>query len=267
MTLSDRQQRMYDFIREFFQENQYPPTIREIGEAVDISSTSVVNYNLNKLVDAGLIERNKEVSRGIRLTETPGFSVGGLFSRSVPILGHIAAGQPITVFPDEPRLRRHARPGHRYAWAGRRRSTRCVSRATSMIDALVDSGDLVILNYQKTANNGDMVAAWLIDREETTLKYFFLEGNQVRLQPANANYDPIIVPAGTGGDPGQGHRHHPPVGMSGLTAEVRRQRSEVKRQRPEVGSRQRCHNIRVGPNPFLHSPSLCIAPDHLISDF
>ena len=64
-----------------------------------------------------------------------------------------------------------------------------------MIDALVDSGDLVILNYQKTANNGDMVAAWLTDREETTLKYFFLEGNQVRLQPANANYDPIIVPA------------------------------------------------------------------------
>ncbi len=67
----------------------------------------------------------------------------------------------------------------------------------SMIDALVDSGDLVILNYQKTANNGDMVAAWLTDREETTLKYFFLEGNQVRLQPANANYEPIIVPADT----------------------------------------------------------------------
>ncbi|MCB0004399.1 MAG: winged helix DNA-binding protein, partial [Anaerolineae bacterium] len=60
MKLSDRQQRMYDFIRDFFQENQYPPTIREIGEAVDISSTSVVNYNLNKLVEAGLIERNKE---------------------------------------------------------------------------------------------------------------------------------------------------------------------------------------------------------------
>ena len=71
MKLSDRQQRMYDFIRKFFQENQYPPTIREIGEAADISSTSVVNYNLNKLVEAGLIERNKEVSRGIRLTGDP----------------------------------------------------------------------------------------------------------------------------------------------------------------------------------------------------
>ncbi len=64
-----------------------------------------------------------------------------------------------------------------------------------MIDALVDSGDLVILNYQKTANNGDMVAAWIMDREETTLKYFFREGTMVRLQPANANYEPILVPA------------------------------------------------------------------------
>lgn len=194
MTLSDRQQRMYDFIRQFFTENQYPPTIREIGEAVDISSTSVVNYNLNKLVDAGLIERNKEVSRGIRLTETPGFSLGGLFSRSVPILGHIAAGQPITVFPDE----RDSADTLDLATdvVGRAQEVYALRvQGDSMIDALVDSGDLVILNYQKTANNGDMVAAWLTDREETTLKYFFLEGNQVRLQPANANYEPIIVPA------------------------------------------------------------------------
>ena len=185
---------MYDFIRDFFQENQYPPTIREIGEAVDISSTSVVNYNLNKLVEAGLIERNKEVSRGIRLSETPGFSLGGLFSRSVPILGHIAAGQPITVFPDE----RDSADTLDLASdvVGRAQEVYALRvQGDSMIDALVDSGDLVILNYQKTANNGDMVAAWLTDREETTLKYFFLEGNQVRLQPANANYDPIIVPA------------------------------------------------------------------------
>jgi repressor LexA len=64
-----------------------------------------------------------------------------------------------------------------------------------MIDALVDSGDLVILNAQNTANNGDMVAAWLLDREETTLKYFFREGSMVRLQPANESYEPITVPA------------------------------------------------------------------------
>jgi len=191
MQLSDRQQRMYDFIRSFAEENQYPPTIREIGEAVGISSTSVVNYNLNKLVDAGLIERNKEVSRGIRLQDAMARILPG---RGIPILGHIAAGQPITVFPESVETADTldlavdvvSRSEGVYALR---------VQGDSMIDALVDSGDLVILSAQNTANNGDMVAAWLLDREETTLKYFFLEGNMVRLQPANESYEPIIVPA------------------------------------------------------------------------
>jgi repressor LexA len=191
MKLSDRQQRMYDFIRSFTEENQYPPTIREIGEAVGISSTSVVNYNLNKLVDAGLIERNKEVSRGIRLQEAMARILPG---RGIPILGHIAAGQPITVFPESVETADTldlavdvvSRSEGVYALR---------VQGDSMIDALVDSGDLVILNAQNTANNGDMVAAWLLDREETTLKYFFREGSMVRLQPANESYDPITVPA------------------------------------------------------------------------
>jgi repressor LexA len=191
MRLSDRQQRMYDFIRSFAEENQYPPTIREIGEAVGISSTSVVNYNLNKLVDAGLIERNKEVSRGIRLQDAMARILPG---RGIPILGHIAAGQPITVFPESVESADTldlavdvvSRSDGVYALR---------VQGDSMIDALVDSGDLVILNAQNTANNGDMVAAWLLDREETTLKYFFREGNMVRLQPANESYGPITVPA------------------------------------------------------------------------
>jgi repressor LexA len=190
MKLSERQQKILDFIRVFFRENMYPPTIREIGQAVGISSTSVVNYNLNKLVDAGLIERNKEVSRGIRLLESgPQLAVGG-----VPILGHIAAGQPITVFPES----REAADTLDLATdvIGRAEEVYALRvQGDSMIDALVDSGDLVILNHQKTADNGDMVAAWLKDREETTLKYFFAEGKMVRLQPANANYEPLRVPA------------------------------------------------------------------------
>jgi repressor LexA len=191
MKLSDRQQRMYDFIRSFAEENQYPPTIREIGEAVGISSTSVVNYNLNKLVDAGLIERNKEVSRGIRLQDAMARILPG---RGIPILGHIAAGQPITVFPESVETADTldlavdvvSRSEGVYALR---------VQGDSMIDALVDSDDLVILNAQNTANNGDMIAAWLPDREETTLKYFFLEGDRVRLQPANESYEPIYVAA------------------------------------------------------------------------
>ena len=190
MKLSERQQRILDFIREFIDENMYPPTIREIGQAVDISSTSVVNYNLNKLVDAGLIERNKEVSRGIRLLD--GGSNGSL--RAIPILGPIAAGQPIGVFPET----QEAADTLDLATdvVGRAEEVYALRvQGDSMIDALVDSGDLVILNHQKTANNGDMVAAWLKEREETTLKYFFREGKMVRLQPANGSYEPIYVPA------------------------------------------------------------------------
>jgi repressor LexA len=191
MKLSDRQQQMIEFIRSFTEENQYPPTIREIGEAVGISSTSVVNYNLNKLVEAGLIERNKEVSRGIRLQDAMARILPG---RAIPILGHIAAGQPITVFPESVETADTldlavdvvSRSEGVYALR---------VQGDSMIDALVDSDDLVILNAQTTANNGDMVAAWLPEREETTLKYFFREGATVRLQPANANYEPIILPA------------------------------------------------------------------------
>mgnify|MGYP001183674537 FL=1 len=191
MELSDRQKNMLKFIREFAEENQYPPTIREIGEAVGISSTSVVNYNLNKLVEAGLIERNKEVSRGIRMQDAMARILPG---RAIPILGHIAAGQPITVFPESV----EAADTLDLAVDVVSRSEGVYAlrvQGDSMIDALVDSGDLVILNAQNTANNGDMVAAWLTEREETTLKYFFLEGDKVRLQPANPNYEPIVLPA------------------------------------------------------------------------
>ena len=124
MKLSERQQHMLEFIRQFYQEHLYPPTIREIGEAVGISSTSVVNYNLNKLVNAGMIERNKDVA-GICLTEVPRM----LPMRGIPILGHIAAGQPITVFPEsrEQPTRWTWQP---ICWAGPRKSTRCACRAT-----------------------------------------------------------------------------------------------------------------------------------------
>lgn len=198
MKLSERQQRILNFIRQFIDEHDYPPTIREIGQAVNISSTSVVNYNLNKLVDAGLIERNAEVSRGLRLRENEfertARSVPPMGRTAIPILGPIAAGLPIMVFPES--IETADTVDLATDVIGRAQQVYALRvQGDSMIDALVDSGDLVILNHQKTANNGDMVAAWLKDREETTLKYFFREGDQVRLQPANANYEPIYVPA------------------------------------------------------------------------
>lgn len=197
MTLSPRQKHIVAFIREFITENGYPPSIREIGEAVGISSTSVVNYNLKALEKKDLIARDRTVSRSIRLLDgfpAPGGTPGGLIR--VPLLGRIAAGSPIPVpgsdfslFGGETvELARGLLPEQEDLYA-------LEVRGDSMIDALVNDGDIVIMMHQQEATNGDMVAVWLKDKEETTLKHFYLEGNTVRLQPANRTMQPIFVPA------------------------------------------------------------------------
>lgn len=196
--LSSRQQRMLAMIREFMLEYGYPPTIRQIGEAVGISSTSVVSYNLKVLQDKGLLRRDKEVSRGLRLAEeeaeeevpflAPGFSV--------PLLGAIAAGEPIPVPEgdfapyeyEQVQLPPEMADGSGELYA-------LQVRGTSMIDALINDGDIVIMRHQQTAQNGDMVAAWLKDEKATTLKRIYWERHQplVRLQPANPLMEPIYV--------------------------------------------------------------------------
>ena len=197
MALSSRQERMMAFIRRFIVENGYPPSIREIGEAVDISSTSVVNYNLKALEKKKLIARDRTVSRGIRLlgeTPVPGRVLGGLIR--IPLLGRIAAGSPIPVpesdfslFDGETvELARGVLPDQESLYA-------LQVRGDSMIDALVNNGDIVVMKHQQHASNGEMVAVWIRDREETTLKHFYLEGDTVRLQPANPTMQPIFVPA------------------------------------------------------------------------
>lgn len=190
--LSDRQQRIYRFIRRFTQEHNYPPTIREIGTALGISSTSVVNYNLNKLEEAGLIRRDREVSRGLKIPEAAGPVVQDLVA--VPVLGVIAAGEPIPVldestYPDEAdaiQLTRDICKDTRGVYALR-------VKGNSMIDALIHDGDIVIMRHEETARNGEMVAVWLKDEESTTLKRIFHEGDRVRLQPANPTMDPVYV--------------------------------------------------------------------------
>lgn len=197
MALSSRQKHIMAFIREFIIENAYPPSIREIGEAVGISSTSVVNYNLKALEKKELIARDRTISRGIRLLDDT-----LLFGRAtdslirIPLLGRIAAGSPIPV------------PGSDFDLFGGETVDLARGllseqddlyalevRGDSMIDALVNDGDIVVMRHQQQANNGDMVAVWIKDKEETTLKHFYLEGNTVRLQPANPTMQPIFVPA------------------------------------------------------------------------
>ena len=194
-SLSRRQEQILDFIETFLNQNAYPPTIREIQKELDISSTSVVDYNLNALEERGYIRRNRHISRGIELF---GFSAAQPSNVvSIPVVGRIAAGEPIEVPED-------------YAAGEFAESvTMPISmlpkatdglfalrvRGHSMVDALINDGDLVILKPQLTADNGDTVAVWLKNERETTLKRFYREGARVRLQPANVTMQPIYTDA------------------------------------------------------------------------
>ena len=193
--LSERQQRMLSFIQGFSEENGYPPSIREIGRAVSISSTSVVNYNLNRLVDEGFLDRDQNVSRGIRLTEKLApqrESLRGVVR--VPLVGRIFASEPVpmpstdtAIFPDEAiEITRDLLSSEDDLFA-------LEVKGDSMIDAMVNDGDIVVMKPEPQWRNGDMVAVWLKDAEETTLKYIYREGKKVRLQPANPTMDPIYI--------------------------------------------------------------------------
>ena len=187
--LSSRQVGMLTFITNFISQNSYPPTMREIGKACQITSTSVVSYNLNKLEDEGYISKMMRVSRGIQL--------GKRNTRTlvqIPLAGRIFASEPVpfpeasvSYAPDEIiNLTQDLVGDGKGLFA-------LEVRGDSMIDAMINDGDFVIMKQQVQVNNGDLAAIWLIDTEETTLKYFYLEDDKVRLQPANPTMDAIYA--------------------------------------------------------------------------
>lgn len=192
--LSGRQQAILEFISDFLDDNDYPPTIRDIQRELNISSTSVVDYNLKVLEDRNLIRRNRNISRGI---EVVGRSPGRGAMVAIPVIGQIAAGQPIPV--PEPfseydvssmiELSPDLAPNNGQNLFALR------VKGFSMIDALINDGDIVVLKHQATCENGDTVAVWLKDERETTLKRFYIEGDRVRLQPENRTMDPIYTSA------------------------------------------------------------------------
>jgi len=200
--LSERQQNILSYIWEYIRHAGRPPTIREIGKAVKISSTSVVNYNLTKLTEKGYLDRDAEVSRGIRLTDK-GLALFEAVSDAIenffriPLVGDIVASEPVEVGhenfgvygSDEAiELSRNM--------LGDKNGDDLFAlrvRGDSMIDAMVNDGDIVVMRQQQTARNGDMVAVWLTPSDTTTLKYFYSEGDRIRLQPANPTMDPIYV--------------------------------------------------------------------------
>ncbi len=200
--LSERQQSMLKYIWEYMSESGRPPTIREIGSAVKISSTSVVNYNLTKLSEKGFIDRDSDVSRGLRLTdkaraiyEVAGEALGRLIR--IPLIGDIVASEPLEVghesfssYDEEDAIEIS-----RTMLSEKRTDDLFALRVSgdSMIDAMVNDGDIVVMRQQETARDGEMVAVWLTPDDTTTLKYFYREGNNIRLQPANPTMKPIYV--------------------------------------------------------------------------
>jgi len=190
-SLSPKQERIIDFITEFLHDRGYPPTIRDIAVGCEISSTSVVTYNLNKLEQAGYIRRHNDISRGISLNR---HKKGGELVY-IPIVGTIAAGEPIpvpasdtgNVIPTERlEVSEELLRGKQDVYALR-------VKGDSMLDALIGDGDIVLMDYVSSAENGDMVAVWLKGEQEVTLKKFFAEPNRIRLEPANRKLKPIYT--------------------------------------------------------------------------
>ena len=187
--LSARQEAILAFINEYVDEHGYPPSIREIGAAAGISSTSVVDYNLKILERDGHLRRDREVSRGLGL---PGADRS---SRSrvtrVPLVGRIAAGEPIEAVEGE---------SESFEFPAAMVADGCYAlqvKGKSMIEDLIDDGDLVVVRPQETAENGEIVVALLLNQGGTsgaaTLKRIYRERARVRLQPANATMEPIYV--------------------------------------------------------------------------
>lgn len=201
--LSERHKNILKFLEKFQEENGFPPSIREIGENTNISSTSVVNYYLNQLEEMNYIERESNVSRGIRLMRTlegnlikAAQSISDMFT--VPVVGRIVAGEPVPV-PSSDFSYYDQETGidiARSLLPAKEKTEDLFAlevQGDSMIDAMVNDGDIVVMRPITRAENGEMVAVWLSDRDETTLKYFFNENGKVRLQPANPSMKPIII--------------------------------------------------------------------------
>lgn len=185
--LTSRRQQILQFIRDFVEEKGYSPTVRDIAKGCGISSPSAIQYHLDILKQEGYIRREPEVFRSIGLVgeESRGFAL-------VPLLGTIAAGKPISVPTSD-------------TWTAIPKEilrlpeglTQCKDnvfalkvKGTSMIDALIDDGDIVLMEQASTANDGEMVALWLKSEQEVTLKRIYRDSGKLRLQPANKQMNP-----------------------------------------------------------------------------
>ncbi len=179
---SDIQRRMFNFIVTYIRNEGMPPTNREIGRFLNISSTGHVDYHLTMLEKKGMIARQSKKSRGIKLVQP---------ANGIPVRGRIAAGEPLEISSEPDELidvGREVEPDNSFA---------LIVKGRSMIEDHICDGDYVVIKPQESPNNGDIVVAVHKDQgsSSATLKRFFKEHGRIRLQPANSELEPIYVPS------------------------------------------------------------------------
>lgn len=190
MAITKRQRQVYDFIAEFMQRNQYSPSFEEIGEGMGLSSLATVHKHISNLEKKGLLSRDYNRSRSIDLLPPKGRlkqSMAVNTGMVLPLLGRIAAGQPIEAIegPETISLADFVRSKEVFVLE---------VRGDSMQDEHILDGDYVLVEKSKIAHNGDIVVA-LVEGTDATLKRFYHEGDKIRLQPSNVKMKPIIVRA------------------------------------------------------------------------
>lgn len=208
--LKERHKQVLNVIREYSQKHGYAPSYREICARTDITSTSMVNYYLEQLEEMGYIERVENISRSLQIKEAAQDKVNQVLgnvkhaveeisrSLTIPVVGRIVASEPVPIpetdfslFDAESNIEV---PESLIPFNMQKENLFALEvDGDSMIDAMVNDGDVIIMKPAREARNGEMVAVRIKDQNETTLKHFYHEGNRVRLQPANPSMDPIYV--------------------------------------------------------------------------
>jgi repressor LexA len=192
MAITRRQREVYDFISRFVTEHGYSPSFEEIGQGLELNSLATVHKHISNLEKKGLLTRDYNRSRSIDLLPPKGKLKQSMNVNTgvvLPLRGRIAAGQPIQAIESSETI----------SLADFVRSKEVFVlevRGDSMQDEAILDGDYVLVENLKTAHNGDIVVA-VIDKDDATLKRFYREGDNIRLQPSNAAMKPIIVPAGS----------------------------------------------------------------------
>lgn len=195
MDLTKRQQEIFDFIRSYSEKNGYPPTVRDIGKAVGLASSSTVHAHLSNLEKLGVLRRDPTKPRALELldraTKSAGSAARGAIDRvmptGLPVVGAVAAGSPVLA---EENIEEYVQVPQ--AAGGEEGEYVLKVRGDSMVDAGILEGDYVVVRRQEDASNGEIVVA-LVGEDEATVKRYFRESDHVRLQPENSSMEPILT--------------------------------------------------------------------------